>query len=135
MHVNVQWKNGVQFDIEARGHHIMSDQPRESGGSDGGMTPPEFLLASLGACAAYYAAEYLRVRSLPQEGLQVRVHAEKAAQPARLGAFRIEVESPAMEEERHREGILRAVRRCVVHNTLLHAPAIEVIAAAAPVTI
>ncbi len=100
------------------------------------MTPPELLLASLGSCAGYYAAEYLRARSLPVEGLNVRVHAEKAAQPARLGSFRIEVESPAIEDERHREGILRAARRCLVHNTLLHAPAMEiVVTSAVPVTI
>ena len=42
------------------------------------MTPPEFMLASLGACAGYYAAEYLRARSLSTEGLEVRVTAEKA---------------------------------------------------------
>jgi putative redox protein len=43
----------VQFEIAARDHKIYSDQPIESGGFDEGMTPPELMLASLGACAGY----------------------------------------------------------------------------------
>jgi uncharacterized OsmC-like protein len=132
MQVNVQWKNGVRFDIEARGHHLVCDQPGDHGGEDAGFTPPEFLLASLGACAAYYAAEYLRTRSLSQEGLKVAVHAEKALHPARLGSFQIDVEAPGLSaDERHREGVLRAVKRCLIHNTLLHAPEIEITCKAA----
>ena len=90
-----------------------------------GMTPPELLLASLGTCAAHYAAEYLRARNLPTAGLEVSVEAEKAAVPARLGNFRISIHTAPLEE-RHREGVLRAAKRCLIHNTLLHTPEIEV---------
>jgi uncharacterized OsmC-like protein len=90
------------------------------------MSPPEFLLVSLGTCAGIYALHYLKTRSLPTDGLAVRVVAEKATQPARLGAFRIEVSVPALEP-RHHEGVLRAVKLCLVHNTLLHPPAIETV--------
>jgi len=38
----------VQFEAKARGHKVFCDQPLENGGFDEGMTPPEFLLASLG---------------------------------------------------------------------------------------
>jgi len=126
MEAIIEHQGGVQFAVSTRGHRLLIDQPVESGGRDGGMTPPELLLASLGACAAHYAAEYLRARSLPAEGLLVRVTAEKALQPARLTEFHIDVEVPPLEDLRHQEGILRAVRRCLVHNTLHHAPAIDV---------
>jgi uncharacterized OsmC-like protein len=116
---------GVQFEAETRGHRILCDQPRSNGGDDTGMTPPEFLLASLGTCAAYYALQYLRSRSLPTEDLRVKVVAQKELQPARLARFRIDVQAPALDE-RHREGIKRAAEKCLIHNTLLHTPAIEV---------
>lgn len=90
------------------------------------MAPPEFLLASLASCAAYYAAEYLNTRSLPAADLQVRVSAQKATQPARLASFRIDVEAPGLDGH-HQAGILRAVKACLIHNTLLNAPAIEVL--------
>lgn len=126
METRVDWKQGVQFEVNVRGHRLVCDQPAANGGADAGVTPPEFLLASLGTCAAYYAAEYLRTRGLPQNGLRVWVHAEKAQQPARIGSFDIEVEAEAAADEKHREGISRAVRKCLIHNTLLHAPSIAV---------
>jgi uncharacterized OsmC-like protein len=87
------------------------------------MTPPELLLSSLGTCAAYYAAEYLRARNLPVNGLEVRVEAEKASAPPRLSRFQLHVQTADLEE-RHRQGVLRAVKSCLIHNTLLHAPQI-----------
>jgi uncharacterized OsmC-like protein len=90
------------------------------------MTPPEFLLASLATCAAYYAVQYLKVRRLPAEDLRVRVSAEKVQQPARLDRFRIEVMVPGLDQ-RHQEGILRAAKACLIHNTLLGQPHIEVV--------
>ncbi|MDX1982623.1 MAG: OsmC family protein [Bryobacteraceae bacterium] len=126
MEVSVQHLGGVQFEATARGHRIVCDQPEDNQGFDEGMTPPELLLSSLATCAAFYAAQYLKTRGLGGAGLQVRVTAEKAKQPARIGSFQIQVQVPGLEDERHREGVLRAVHACVIHNTLLHAPAIEV---------
>lgn len=89
------------------------------------MTPPEFLLASLATCAAYYGAQYLQARDLSAENLCVKVNAEKAYQPARLGSFRIEVNVPGLDP-RHEEGLVRAVKSCLIHNTLLGQPRIEI---------
>jgi putative redox protein len=90
------------------------------------MTPPEFLLVSLGTCAGFYAAKYLETRSLAAEGLEVKVTAEKATQPARVGSFRIEVSVPGLDPA-HEAGVLRAVKACLIHNTLLSAPAIQTV--------
>jgi len=125
MEVIVRHLNGVKFEALARGHRVICDQPAQNYGGDAGMTPPEFMLASLGTCAGYYAAEYLHTRGLPTEGLEVRVNADKAAGPARLASFRVEVTVPDLDP-RHEAGILRAVKACLIHNTLTHAPAIEI---------
>jgi uncharacterized OsmC-like protein len=112
----------MQFEAGARGHKIACDQPVANGGFDEGMTPPELLLASLGTCAGYYAAEYLKARQLPAAGMRIRVSAEKAKSPARLGSFSIEVQLGAAIEDRHEQGVLRAIHSCLIHNTLLHPP-------------
>jgi len=91
MKVTVEHLGGVQFEITARQHKIACDQPPENGGFDEGMTPPELMLASLGACAGYYAAEYLKKHQLEVEGTVVRVSAGKAKNPPRLDDFQIEV--------------------------------------------
>jgi uncharacterized OsmC-like protein len=116
----------VQFEIQARQHTVFSDQPPENGGYDEGMTPPELFLASLGACAAYYVAEYLRQKGLASEGTRVKVVAEKVMNPPRIDNIRIEVELPMASEERDRAGVDRAVHRCLIHNTLMHPPKIEI---------
>jgi len=126
METVVHFQGGVRFEAEARGHKVMCDQPAENGGGDTGMTPPEFLLASLGTCAGYYAVQYLKARQLSSEGLTVKVEAGKAAQPARMDNFRIVIEVPGLDEPRHRDGVIRAAKNCLIHNTMLHAPSIEI---------
>lgn len=126
MEVIAQHRRGTKFEILARGHRVLCDQPVENGGEDCGMSPPEFLLASLASCAAYYAAQYLKTRRLDCPDLAIRVTAEKAAQPARLASFRIEVTAPGLDEQ-HQAGVLRAVKACLIHNTLLSDPSIEIV--------
>ena len=125
MEVTIQHRGNVTFEASARGHRVICDQPADNGGADSGMTPPEFLLVSLGTCAGFYAAEYMKARSLAHQGLEVKVSAEKAKQPARLGQFRIEVIVPGLDPQ-HQAGVLRAVKACLIHNTLLGGPDIEV---------
>ena len=126
MEITVNHLGAVQFEIKARQHTIVSDQPPENGGFDEGMTPPELLLASLGSCAAYYAADYLRRHGLAKEGTRVRVHADKVKNPARVDNIRIEVELPIECSDEDREGVDRAVHGCLIHNTLLRPPKMEI---------
>jgi putative redox protein len=125
MQTRTRYIEGKKFETTVGRHRIISDQPVSQGGTDAGVTPPELLLASLGTCAGHYAAEYLRTRSLPLAGLEIHVSAEKGAHPARLASFRIEVSLPEIEE-RHRQGLFRAVKACMIHNTLTTSPVVDV---------
>src|SRR5579871_6399783 len=98
MEVSAEYLTGSKFEVVARGHRVLCDQPVDNGGNDEGMTPPEFMLGSLAACAGYYGAQYLQACDLPADHLRVTVHAGKALQPARLASFRIEVEGPELDE-------------------------------------
>jgi uncharacterized OsmC-like protein len=124
MEVKITFRSGVQYVAEARGHQVICDQPVDGGGEDGGMTPPEFLLVSLGTCAMYYAANYLRMQKIAADGMTVKVEAEKVMNPPRLGKFRIVIEVPGVMEERHLEGARRSAEKCLVKNTLLNVPEI-----------
>lgn len=126
MEVTIAHLGAVQFEIKARHHSIPCDQPSENGGYDEGMTPPELLLASLGSCAAFYAAQYLRKFKLATEGTRVRVTADKVKEPARVDNFHIEVDVPLELSDQHRVGVLKAVHHCLIHNTLLHPPQIAI---------
>ena len=125
MEVTAQRLTDSKFEIVSRHHHLICDQPVDNGGTDAGISPPEFLLASLAACAGYYAAQYLKTRSVKLDDLTVRVSADKARNPARLGSFRIEVTATGLESQ-HEGPLLRAVKACLIHNTLMSQPSVEI---------
>jgi len=126
MEVKVKQIDRFKFNVTARTHSLICDQPEGNGGEDAGMTPPEFLLAALASCAGYYAAKYLEAHGLPAEGLAVRVTAEKSAAPARLSSFRVAIGAPEAASPKHQAGVLRAARHCLIHNTLLNPARIDV---------
>jgi uncharacterized OsmC-like protein len=125
--VRVQHLGDVRFEIEARGHKIISDQPVDGGGRNAGMTPQEFLLAALGSCAGHYAADFLKRHHLATAGTEIVVTAEKVAMPPRLDRFRISILTPAIMTRAQQIGLRRAVENCMVQNTLIHPSSIELV--------
>lgn len=126
MEVKVSHLGQVRFNIQSRSHSILCDQPVDNGGEDTAMTPPELMLASLGSCAAFYALQYLKARNLAESGVEVSVTAEKLKGPARLGNFKIRVEYPVTLDQDHTEGLMRSVKHCLIHNTLLAPPEVNI---------
>ena len=126
MEVKVTHTGKMKFSMQARGHVIETDQPVEVGGEDTAMTPPEIFLAALGSCAAFYAAQYLVIRKLADIGVEVTVDAEKLRDPARLGNFTIQVKSPVPLNEEQTQAMERAVHRCLIHQTMLQVPHIDI---------
>jgi uncharacterized OsmC-like protein len=124
MEIRVQHLDKVKFATMVRRHTIVCDQPASNGGADEGPTPPEFLLVSLGTCAGFYAAQYLKNHHLPQQGLEGAVSAEKLPAPARLGKFQIDIHILGLPPE-HEPGLLRAVNACLIKNTLAQPPVIQ----------
>jgi len=125
MDIKVRYLGSKKFEMTARDHKVLSDQPFDNDGTDGAMTPPELFLSSLGACAAYYAVEYLKARGLPDEELEVHVSGEKGDHPVRIVSMHVDIIAPGLNQ-RHRDGILRAVNYCLIKNTLLVPPQIDV---------
>ncbi len=126
MEVLARYLEDSKFEVAAGSHRVLCDQPIENGGSDEGMSPPEFLLASVSTCAAYYASQYMNTRQTACRGLESQSQHGKgsAAGPA---WHRSILRSPPLSwMERHQAGILRAVNACLIHNTLLGGPSIEI---------
>ncbi|PSN12063.1 osmotically inducible protein OsmC [filamentous cyanobacterium CCT1] len=132
MDVLVTYQDGVKFQASCRGHNILSDQPLDSFGQNEGMTPPEWFLASLGACVGFYAVKYLEARHLNTSGLGVSVTADKVTDPLRIDHIHIQVKTLVPLELRHQKGLERAVDACIIHNTLTHPPTMttEILSAA-----
>lgn len=117
---------GLRFAANIRGHRVVTDQPHWAGGDDSAAMPLELMSAALGTCVALYAHQFCATRGIPHEGLRVEVRSESAAAPKRIGRFEVRVILPEDLPAHYRPAIERAVRSCPVHNTLMHAPVIEV---------
>ncbi len=86
---------------------MIVDQPAEDGATDEGMTPAELLLVSLGSCVGQFVAQYLRLRSLPSDGLLIQVEADRGG-PLRLSNFRLHIVAPGLTERQ-----LRALEKSI----------------------
>jgi uncharacterized OsmC-like protein len=110
-------------------HDLVFDQPITiAGGENRGPSPLDVMVASIGACAHYFAAAYLHARGLPTADLSVEVEAEKDQVPApRIGRLALKVHVPAGLSAQQLTGIERAIRRCPAYGTLVNLPSVEVV--------
>lgn len=118
-------QQGVAFAVEHRGHTVVIDQPKDNGGTDNGMTPPELFAVSLAGCVGYYVAHYCDQAGIDTAGLQVRCNWQTVEGPKRIGGLSINVELPGIPDKRKR-AVQRVAESCLLHATLTHAPSIDV---------
>jgi putative redox protein len=120
--------DGVRFDAEIRGHHIVLDQPLGKG-DDTGPSPLELLGAALGSCVALYVRRFCQARAIPYEGLRVEVYENRENNPTRITEFLVDVQLPEEVDDRTATLLEAVIKSCPVHNTLVGGvkvhPAIE----------
>lgn len=124
--VHVRYVSGESYEIGVRQHRLFVDQSADVGGADEAPNPTEMFVASLAACVAYYAGRYLSRHDLSRDGLMVSAEYEVAERPARVSAVRLTLNVPGGVPDERREPLLAVASHCTVHNTLTHAPEVNV---------
>jgi len=124
--MQVAFPGGVQVDVAVGQHTIRTDQPVEYGGEDSAPDPFDLFLASLAACAGFYALRFCQTRELPTDGLGVTLDTVQDPESKLHEHVRIGVRLPHGFPERYRDPILRAVNTCSVKKHLASPPEIEV---------
>lgn len=131
IHVDVTFPGGVEVAAHYRGHSILTDQPRESGGSDAAPSPFDLFMASLAACAGFYALRFCQQRDIDSSGLGLTLDAERDERTHMVSVVRVEIALPAGFPDRYRDAIVRAVDQCTVKRHLLEPPRFEIVARSA----
>ena len=115
-----------QFSVRCRGHQIVSDQPVEEDGEDVGITPVELFISSLGCCIGVYAKTFCDRHKIPSDGMKIDMEWEMAEDPRRIGGVSAKICLMKEVDPDLGQGILRMVKHCTVHNTLMTPPKIEI---------
>ena len=126
MQLTVERLGKVSFTVQTRNHLVLSDQPKDNGGADKAMTPPELFLASLGTCVGYYVVQFCDARHLDTTDMRILVDGEILPNPGRIGKIAIRIALPFELEEQKINALIRAATHCTIHNTLMHPPEIHV---------
>ena len=123
--ITVSCKGGLEVDIRVRGHVLTSDMSPQDGGADVGPSPAELLASSLGACVAMMVQRYCDTHGYEGE-TAVYLTPELADDPKRVGTIVIDVELPDDVPEDRKDAIRRVAQRCLVHETLLNPPRVDI---------
>lgn len=123
MKLTITHEDELRFNACNGSHNVTIDLPVHSGGTDQGMTPPDLFVSALGSCIGVYVVDYCERVDIPYEGLCVHLEWKITENPKRIGKLNVDVELPfvAMTPE-YEAGLRGATERCLLHNTLNHAP-------------
>jgi ribosomal protein S12 methylthiotransferase accessory factor len=124
MKIETRYPGGVRVDAVVRGFTVATDQPFEAGGFDTAPSPYELFLASLAACAGFYAVQFCRRRGIATDGMRLTAEAAKESD-GKLAEIRIDFEPPRGFPEQYRTAILRAIDQCAVKRALESPPRIQ----------
>ena len=128
-------RQGYTHDVEIQGgHHLVIDEPEESGGANQGASPTRTLAATLAACAAITMEMYADRKGWPLDGVEVRlrhdrIHAEDCAECETREGFldritkQLTLHGKLDDEQRAR--LAEIAERCPVQRTLQREIAIE----------
>jgi uncharacterized OsmC-like protein len=125
--ITIHHHEDVRFTAHVGRHEVAIDLPHSHGGQDSGMAPPQLFVAALGACAGVYAADYCDSQGLDYRGMRLDVDWDVRERPRRIGHVRVRVELPhdALSPAQL-EGLRASVVDCLLHNTLVHPPQLDV---------
>lgn len=96
------------------GDHVVTTDPDRVEGP----SPPEILVASLGACVGILVSDYCKRSGIDTTGLTVDVDYDKASNPYRLADFRVDINIPNGQVDDRVRAILRVAEHCPVHQTM-----------------
>ena len=123
--ITVNTRDGLEVDVRVRGHHLTSDMSRHDGGMDAGPSPAELMAGSLGACIAMMVQRYCETHGYEGE-TAVYLTPELSDDPKRVSSIVVDVEVPSGVPDDKKEVVRRVAERCLVHETLLHPPEVDI---------
>ena len=123
--ISITRNSGLEFEIRVRGHQVKSDMSEGDGGLDGGLSPSELLVGSLGACIAMMVQLYCDRHGYTDGEVAASLTYELADDPKRVGAITVDLEIPKDVPEGKKDAIRRIAEACPIHGCFVKPPVMD----------
>ncbi len=120
--VEIENSGDYSFNVKSKDYQFVVDTKGK------GMTPPDTLLASLGACVGVYMRKYFEGAKIASSHFKVSVEGDlgkEAPYVFRVISVKIDLEGLLLDERR-KKALLDFIKNCPIHNTLKANPMIEI---------
>ena len=114
--IEISFPGGTAVDARVNGRVVHTDQTE--------VAPFDLFLASIAACAGFYALRFCQQRDIDTAELGVTLTPLRGDK--RLESLRIELRLPPAFPEKYRQAIVRAVDQCAVKKAILDPPRFEI---------
>lgn len=108
----------LQVATNVGGHTILADQSPLAGGNGEGPSPFGVFLASINACAAFYALAFCLRRGIDTTGMSIELHGEFDDKTRLYKEFKVRLITPDGFPEKYESAIIRSMEQCAVANHL-----------------
>lgn len=109
------------------GFEIKTDQPVHAGGEGTAPTPYDYFLASLAACAGFFAISFFQTRNLNSEGFKIEVDYQWDKVKHKLSNVDIKLTLPKDFPEKYIQALEQTVNLCSVKKTIADPPEFKTI--------
>lgn len=123
----VKFGEGYRVDVETKGFVVATDQPVREGGGGTAPSPFDLFLASLAACAGYYALAFCRERRIPTAGLSLTMTTERGEVSKMIDKVTFSIGLPTGFPEKYRFALIKAVDHCTVKAHVMRPPQFEIV--------
>lgn len=126
MELTVAYRDKKSFEAICRGHQWKMDTPEKYGGEDQAPTPTEVFISSLGACIGMYIVGYCKNTDMDISDLTIKLDWKIGDSSKRVEKMDIEINLPKVDITGKKKTILKVAKKCLIHNTLLNPPEINI---------
>lgn len=100
------------------GHTIISDEPKEVGGQNKGLSPDELIIAALASCTSATVRMYAQRKGWDLQVVHTSTRMIKGEKPGDLPTIHREIKLEGNLDEEQRERIMVIAGKCPVHKIL-----------------
>lgn len=118
----IENNGGMLFKVKSKGYEFVIDAEGKA------ITPPDALLAALGACVGVYIRKYAEGARLDIKNFKVSVEAAfEPDKPMRFKTIRVSIDlGDVALDDRRKKALIDFAANCPVHNTLKCSPQVVI---------